>query len=165
MGESISMPKKIQRKPTKYIPVKLENLQAPKKDYSIQEALTLFGGLTGLIVAILWQGGRFYITGYYKAMNISPFQISYSIWEYAEFSWFRLIAYFLSKVSLPFLVVTFGSSALIFMALLLEKLLPQLKLTATILQITSLFKITRSNLFDQIYQYTIDTSTYLLNLF
>ena len=134
------MSKKIQRKPIKHTPVSLVTSQDAKNNFSFQEALTVFGGLTGLVVAILWQGGRFYISGYYKAMNISPFQISYSIWEYAEYSWFRLIVYFLAKVSLPFLVIILGSSFLIFLTLFLERLLPQLKLATAIEQILSLSK-------------------------
>ena len=58
-----------------------------------KEAVAIWGGLVGLFVAILWIAGRFYASGYFEAMNIPRFQVSFSIWEYAEVSWRPLILY------------------------------------------------------------------------
>ena len=54
-----------------------------------------------MIVAILWLGGRFYMAGYFGAMNIPAFQINFSVWEYAEAAWSRVIIYFLRQIFIP----------------------------------------------------------------
>lgn len=115
----------------------MDNSQSQPKAYSFQEALTIFGGLTGLIVAILWQAGRFYVSGFYRAMNIPPFQITFSIWEYAEVSWFRLLAYIATTLALPIFIITLGYAGIFLFAFLLEKI-TRLKLADAIDQIFSL---------------------------
>ena len=73
------MPRKIQRQPIRYIAEKVGQEQSSPKNFSIQEAVTILGGITGIIVAILWVTGRSYAAGYFSAMNIPSFQINFSI--------------------------------------------------------------------------------------
>ena len=123
----IRMPKKIQRKPIRYAPARIENSQEKHEGFNIQKAITIFGGLTGLIIAILWQGGRYYTTGYFHAMNIPLYQINYSVWEYAEASWFRLFVYFITKLSYPLLLIALSMLVFILAALILQRAFPKLK--------------------------------------
>jgi len=122
------MPRKIQRKPIRHLPEKLGQEQSSDKGLSIQEVVTILGGVTGLIVAILWLGGRSYAAGYFSAMNIPSFQINFSIWEYAEASWQRLIFYFLSKIYTPLVLVTTIFLIVFLSAVLLQRLFPKLKI-------------------------------------
>ncbi len=122
------------------LPVKTEASQEKTKVFSFQEAITIFGGITGLVVAILWQAGRFYVNGYFSAMNIPIFQINFSVWEYAEVSWFRLFVYFISKLSLPLLVISSGGAVSILVALILQRVFPRLKIEKGIQKIRGLFE-------------------------
>ena len=56
---------------------------APANGITIQEAVSIIGGITGTIVAILWLAGRS-IWRDTCAINIPAFQINFSVWEYAE---------------------------------------------------------------------------------
>jgi len=141
-GEGNFMPKKIQRKPIKYLPVKVDSTQAKTREFSFQGAITILGGLTGLIVAILWQAGRFYTAGYFSAMNIPSSQISFSTWEYAEVSWFRLIVYFIDILDYPLLAISTGLIAFYTSIYILQKLAPGLKLSKAITVITTTLKTT-----------------------
>src|SRR5919109_516943 len=100
------MKRKIQRKPIRYFRETAVKEELIAKSLNLQEAVTIFGGITGVIVAILWLAGRFYMTGYLRALNIPAFQVSFSIWEYAETSWSRLIFYFLSTIYLPLVMIS-----------------------------------------------------------
>jgi hypothetical protein len=123
------MIRKVQRKPKRYLQEKARQtaIMAPVRGLTIQEAVSILGGITGIIVAILWIAGRFYAAGYYSAMNIPSFQVNFSIWEYAEVSWLKLIFFFLRKIY-PLLV----SVAAIFFfvplfASVLQRIFPTLK--------------------------------------
>jgi len=136
------MPRRFQRQPKRYIARRINREQtSPKYMIGAQEALTILGGVTGLIIAILWVAGRFYATGYFSAMNIPAFQINFSIWEYAELSWLKLIFFFLKKIYLP-LVIIAGISLVPFLTLILQTLFPKLKIfdavKATVSQIQRL---------------------------
>lgn len=96
------------------------------KGLSIQSAVTVLGGITGIIVAILWLGGRFYMAGYFSAMNIPPFQISYSIWEYSEASWSRLIFYFLAIIYPPLFMGVTTFLVILIAIVMAQRILPKL---------------------------------------
>lgn len=135
--------KKVQPKRIKYFPVKLAKRQKEVDGFNFREAITILGGITGLIVALLWIAGRFYANGYFAEMNIPLYQINYSIWDYAELAWLRLVTYFFIAVSAPlFLLIT---CSIIFLILLfvLQKMLPKLIILATfqrlVAQITGFF--------------------------
>jgi len=61
-------------------------------------------------------------------MNIPAFQINFSVWEYAELAWSRLIFYFLAKIYAP-LIITASVAFTSFIAILiLQRIFPTLKL-------------------------------------
>ena len=121
------MPKKTQRKFNRYLPVKEDKEKTEAKGFSIQAAVTVLGGITGIIVAILWVAGRFYTIAYFNAMNIPSFQINYSIWEYAEASWMLLIMYFLGKIYRPALLIAVIFLTTILLILAAQRIFPKLR--------------------------------------
>ena len=76
------------------------------------------------------------MAGYFGAMNIPAFQINFSVWEYAEAAWSRIILYFLSKVFVP--VVLASSAALVSLVAIfaLQRIIPKLKLVRLLENIT-----------------------------
>lgn len=126
------MSRKTQRKFIHYLPAKVDQEKTAAKGFSIQTAVTILGGITGVVVAILWVAGRFYATAYFNAMNIPSFQITYSIWEYAESSWLLLIIFFLGKVYQPVLLITSIFLALILLILALQRMFPRLQIERAI---------------------------------
>jgi len=140
------MPGKTQRQLIRYLPEKASQEQTSAKSLSIQEAVTILGGITGFIVAILWLGGRAYMAGYFSAMNIPSFQINFSIWEYAEASWQRLIFYFLSKIYTPLVLITSIFLIVVLSAIVLQRVFPNLKIADAVKNIGLPIKNLRSNI-------------------
>lgn len=126
------MRRKIQRQPKRYIPERIVREQASPSGLHIQEALTILGGLTGLVVAILWVAGRFYMAGYFDAMNIPSSQINLSVWEYAEASWLRLIFFFLKRTYPFLLLVATVPLAILVSTFILQRIFPRRKFVAAI---------------------------------
>ena len=122
------MRRKMERQPKRYFLERMPKEQPSAKGINIQEAITVLGGLTGIIVAIFWIAGRFYAAGYYGAMNIPSYQINFSIWEYAELSWLRLIFYFLRRLYPLLMLVATVPVTLLFSSFILQRLFPKLKL-------------------------------------
>jgi hypothetical protein len=122
------MRKRVQRKPVKVLREKAVIEPLSNAGLNIQEAVTILGGITGLIVAILWLSGRFYTAGYFGAMNIPAFQINFSVWEYAEVAWSRLLFYFLEKIYVPLTLITVVSLISFLSIFVLQRLFPRLKL-------------------------------------
>ena len=123
------MPRKIQRKPKRslYLRERTARVQPAPRGVSLQEAITILGGTTGVIVAILWVAGRFYTAGYFGAMNIPAFQVSFSIWEYAEASWLKLV-FFLLRRTYPIFVAAAAISLLVpALAFLVQTVSPKLR--------------------------------------
>lgn len=123
------MPRKIQRKPKHSLDLeqRAARIQPVPRGVSIQEAITILGGTTGVIVAILWVAGRFYTAGYFAAMNIPAFQVSFSIWEYAEASWLKLVFFLLRRTYGLFVVAAAISLLVPALAFLVQALFPRLK--------------------------------------
>jgi len=126
------MPKKIQRRPIRYLQEKVDRGKTEAKAFNIQTAITVLGGITGLIVAILWVSGRLYMVGYFSAMNIPSFQISYSVWEYAEASWLYLLIYLINKTLTPIYLLAIILLAIILLLLVLQRIFPKLKLEGAV---------------------------------
>ena len=140
------MRRKIQRQPKRSYQSRLSEEYPPAKGINIQEAVTVLGGLTGILVASFWLAGRFYAAGYFGAMNIPYYQINFSVWEYAELSWLRLIFYFLNRIY-PFLVL-FATVplTLLFSVFILQRLFPTLRLAAAIRNIVAQIEGLRVNI-------------------
>jgi hypothetical protein len=126
------MPRKIQRKPIRKRPKELVDSHSSAQGFNIQGTIAILGGITGIIVAILWVAGRFYTIGYFGAMNIPAFQINFSVWEYAELSWLKLIIYFLKRIFPIAVLLTVVPLIILILVFLLQKLFPKLKLIEAI---------------------------------
>lgn len=130
------MTRRIQRKPKRYLPERTSQAPAKAKGINIQEAVSILGGVTGVIVAILWLAGRFYMAGYFSAMNIPAFQINFSVWEYAEAAWSRVILYFLINIFVPLILASSVALASLVAILALQRIFPGLKLVGLLEGIT-----------------------------
>lgn len=65
----------------------------------IREIAGIIAGTGGVFVVLFWLAGRYYAAGYFSAMGIRSFQVSFSVWEYAEASWFPLVIYSIVTVA------------------------------------------------------------------
>jgi len=122
------MQRRIQRKPVRSIREKVEQEQQPAKGFNLQGAIAVLSALTGIVVAVLWLAGRFYAAGYFSAMNIPNFQVNFSVWEYAEVSWLRLLSYFAITLYPIAKVLVVGPLAVVVVVFILQKLFPKLRL-------------------------------------
>ncbi len=132
------MPKRIQRQPKRYFPERISKASPPAtaRGINIQEAVSILGGITGTIVAILWLAGRVYMAAYFDAMNIPAFQINFSVWEYAEAAWSRVILYFLGTIFVPLILAASVALASLVIILGLQRMFPKLQLVAALDGIT-----------------------------
>lgn len=130
------MRKRIQRKPKRFFSERTSKAPTTARVVNIQEAVSILGGITGTIVGILWLAGRFYMAGYFSAMNIPVFQINFSVWEYAEAAWSRVILYFLINIFVPLILASSIALASLVAILALQRLFPKLKLVALLEGIT-----------------------------
>ena len=46
-----------------------------------------------VFVALLYLAGRSFATGYFSAMNIPSYQVTFSLWEYGEATWVPMLIY------------------------------------------------------------------------
>lgn len=58
---------------------------------SLKDTVAVLGGLVGFSVAVLWITGRAFAAGYFEAMNIPSYHVSFSVWEYSEKAWLVLV--------------------------------------------------------------------------
>jgi hypothetical protein len=130
------MTRRIQRKPKRYLSEGPSKASTTTKGISLQEAVSILGGITGIIVAILWLAGRFYMAGYFSAMNIPAFQINFSVWEYAEAAWSRVVLYFLINIFVPLILASSVALASLVGILALQRIFPKLKLVGLLDGIT-----------------------------
>jgi hypothetical protein len=130
------MTRRIQRKPKRYLSEKTSKVPTPAKGFSIQEAVSILGGITGIIVPILWLAGRFYMAAYLSAMNIPAFQINFSVWEYAQAAGSGILSYFLPKIFLPALLASLVILISLAATLVLQRIFPRLKLVGLLDGIT-----------------------------
>lgn len=121
------MRRKIQRKPIRKLRDEA-NEPSTAEGLNIQAVVTVLGGVTGIIVAVLWVAGRFYAAGYFGAMNIPSFQINFSVWEYAEVSWLKLIFYFLKRIYPIVVLLAIVPLTALGLAYILQRTFPRLKL-------------------------------------
>ena len=64
-----------------------------KTSRSARELIGLISAGTGIFVALLYLAGRSFASGYFSAMNIPIYQVSFSLWEYGEVAWLPMIIY------------------------------------------------------------------------
>ena len=60
---------------------------------SLGELVGLVSAGAGIFVALLYVAGRSFASGYFSAMNIPDYQVSFSVWEYGAVAWFPLFIY------------------------------------------------------------------------
>jgi hypothetical protein len=64
----------------------------------IKDIVGIISTVAGVFVVLLWLAGRAYATGYFSAMNIPSYHVSFSVWEYAEVSWLPLVLYVIATI-------------------------------------------------------------------
>lgn len=139
------MRRRVQRKPIRRLPEKTDSERGYTRDWDYRDTATILGGITGLFVAILWLAGRSYMAGYFSAMNIPSVQINFSIWEYAEASWQRLIFYFLGRIYTPLVVIATSIPTVLVGAAFVQRIFPGLKLFDAVLKLESQARKLRVN--------------------
>lgn len=60
---------------------------------SLRDLIGLISAGAGIFAALLYLAGRSYASGYFEAMNIPSYQVSFSMWEYGEVAWLPLLLY------------------------------------------------------------------------
>lgn len=86
---------------------------------NIRDTVAIAGGITAIVVALLWAIGRQYVKGYFDAVNIPAFQSNLTLWDYGEKGW-------------PFLLMgILISSALIYTVYALRNLAPRIGKSTT----------------------------------
>ncbi len=60
---------------------------------SLREIVGIISAGAGIFAVILYLAGRTFANGYFTAMNIPDFQVSFSIWEYGEVAWTPLLLF------------------------------------------------------------------------
>jgi hypothetical protein len=54
----------------------------------------------GILVFLFWFAGRVYAVGYFSALGIANYMVSFQTWEYIEQSWFPLVTLFFLNILL-----------------------------------------------------------------
>jgi len=139
------MRRKVQRKPIRRLPERTNAERGYARDWDFRDTATILGGITGFFVAVLWLAGRSYMAGYFSAMNIPAVQINFSIWEYAEASWQRLIFYFLGRIYTPLVVIATSVPTVLLGAAFVQRIFPRLRLFDAILKLESQARKLRVN--------------------
>lgn len=67
---------------------------------SLREMIGLVSAGAGIFVALLYLAGRSFASGYFSAMNIPNYQVSFSLWEYGEVAWIPLLLYPIGMMTL-----------------------------------------------------------------
>ena len=130
------MPRRVQRKPRWHVAERTQK-KTTGRAIGLQDAITILGGITGIIAAILWIAGRAYMASYFDAMNIPAYQINFSHWEYAEAAWSRIALYLLSRIVIPIVLTASIALVSLLAILVLQRLLPNLKLVGLLHRITA----------------------------
>lgn len=65
----------------------------PSQVNFLRDMFGMISAGAGVFAALLYLAGRSYASGYFEAMNIPSYQVSFSIWEYGEAAWFPLLLY------------------------------------------------------------------------
>lgn len=60
---------------------------------SVRKIIGLVSAGAGIFAALLYLAGRSFASGYFEAMNIPSYQVSFSLWEYGEVAWFPMVFY------------------------------------------------------------------------
>ena len=60
---------------------------------SLREWVGLITAGAGIFAALLYLAGRSFASGYFAAMNIPSYQVSFTLWEYGEVAWIPLLLY------------------------------------------------------------------------
>lgn len=74
--------------------VQLSSQASDKRPFeSLREVIGLISAGAGIFGVLLYLAGRSFASGYFAAMNIPNYQVSFSLWEYGEVAWFPMIIY------------------------------------------------------------------------
>ncbi len=70
-----------------------QNEGKPRPFESLRDIFGLVSAGAGIFAALLYLAGRSFASGYFAAMNIPNYQVSFSLWEYGEVAWLPLLLY------------------------------------------------------------------------
>ncbi len=77
-----------------------ENNSKPRPLESLREMIGLVSAGAGIFSALPYLAGRSFASGYFSAMNIPNYQVSFSLWEYGEVAWIPLLLYTIGMMTL-----------------------------------------------------------------
>lgn len=60
---------------------------------SLSEIIGLVSTGTGIFAALFYLAGRSFASGYFEAMNIPHYMVTFTVWEYGEVAWLPLFLY------------------------------------------------------------------------
>jgi hypothetical protein len=87
----------------------------------IKDIIAIILSLSGISIAIFWLTGRSYASGFFSAMNIPSYLLNFSIYEYAEVSWYVTIS---SIAIIIFLACLLVSLSILLQNIILNKVIP-----------------------------------------
>lgn len=109
------------------IPVQSSPNRKPILD-SLKELIGLVSAGAGIFAALLYLAGRSYAAGYFEAMNIPSYQVSFSMWEYGEVAWFPLLLYPIGMIVITGLLMGIISRVFDVLSPLIQRFLAWLKI-------------------------------------
>lgn len=98
---------------------------------SLREVIGLIGAGTGIFAALLYLAGRSYAAGYFEAMNIPSYQVSFSMWEYGEVAWLPLLLYPIGIIVVTGFLMGILNRILDFLSPLLKRIVNWIKTKIT----------------------------------
>lgn len=94
---------------------------------SLREWVGLVSAGAGIFVALLYLAGRSFASGYFAAMNIPSYQVSFTLWEYGEVAWIPLLLYPVGMIAATALLSGIASSIMDWLSPLFVRLVSWLK--------------------------------------
>lgn len=74
---------------------------------TLQKAVALVGGITGVFIGLAWLAGRMYYVAFFEAIGIPRGQLEYSLWHYVEVGWLPIALVVFIGSQAVYLVSTF----------------------------------------------------------
>lgn len=94
---------------------------------SLREVIGLVSAGAGIFAALLYLAGRSYAAGYFEAMNIPSYQVSFSMWEYGEVAWLPLLLYPIGMIVVTGFLMGILSRIFDFLSPLIQRFIVWLK--------------------------------------
>lgn len=99
----------------------------PSQVEYLRDMLGVISAGAGIFAALLYLAGRSYASGYFEAMNIPSYQVSFSMWEYGEAGWLPLLLYPIGMIVITGLLMGILSRIFDFLSPLIQRFAVWLK--------------------------------------